>query len=82
MGAQSYTIAVSLWHTWLMSSLRDLTSQLQSISEELGDKALEILKRAHRAGESKRPDTERSLTQARRAVEKAINLLGRMSSDD
>lgn len=65
-----------------MSSLRDLTAQLQSISEELGDKALEILKQAHRTGESKRPDSERSLTQARRSVEKAINLLGRMNSDD
>lgn len=65
-----------------MSSLRDLATQLQSISEELGDKALEILKQAHQTGESKRPDSERSLTQARRSVEKAINLLGRMNSDD
>lgn len=65
-----------------MSSLHELTTQLQSISESLGDKALEILKQAHRTGESKRPDSERTLTQARRAVEKAINLLGRMSSGD
>lgn len=65
-----------------MSSIDELSSQLQSISEDLADKALEILKQANRLGESKRPDSERSLTQARRAVEKAINLLGRMSSDD
>lgn len=65
-----------------MSSLRDLSTRLQSISDELSEKALEILKEAHRTGESKRPDSERSLTQARRAVEKAINLLGRTSSDD
>lgn len=65
-----------------MSSLRELSTQLQSISDELSEKALEILKEAHRTGESKRPDSERSLTQARRAVEKAINLLGRTSSDD
>ena len=65
-----------------MSSISDLTTQLQSISEELADKALEVLKQAHRAGESKRPDIERTLTQARRAVEKAVNLLGRTNSDD
>jgi hypothetical protein len=65
-----------------MSSIHELTIQLQSISEELSDQALEVLKQAHRAGESKRPDSERTLTQARRAIEKAINLLGRMSSND
>lgn len=65
-----------------MSSIDELSTQLQSISEELSDKALEVLKQAHRTGESKRPDSERTLTQARRAVEKAINLLGRVSSND
>ena len=65
-----------------MPSIGDLTTQLQNISEELADKALEILKQAHRAGDSKRPDAERILTQARRAVEKAVNLLGRTNSDD
>lgn len=65
-----------------MSSIDDLVAQLHSISEELADKALDALKQAHRAGESKRPEVERTLTQARRAVEKALNLLGRTNSDD
>lgn len=65
-----------------MSSIDELTTQLQRISEEIADKALDVLKQAHRAGESKRPELERTLTQARRAVEKAVNLLGRTSSDD
>lgn len=65
-----------------MSTIDELTTQLQRISEELADKSLDALKQAHRAGESKRPELERTLTQARRAVEKAVNLLGRTSSDD
>ncbi len=54
-----------------------IVDQLKLISEQLGDKALLVLKQAHAAGESKRPDAERTLTQARRAVEKAISLLTR-----
>lgn len=75
MSEQSYTM-------YRMSSIDELSSQLQRISEELADKALDVLKQAHRAGESKRPEVERTLTQARRAVEKAVNLLGRTNSDD
>ena len=51
--------------------------QLKLISDQLGDRALSVLKEAHAAGESKRPEEERTLTQARRAVEKAISLLTR-----
>lgn len=65
-----------------MSSIHDLVTQLQMISGELADKSLDALREAHRQGESKRPDSERTLTQARRAVEKAIQLLERRSSDD
>ena len=65
-----------------MSTVDELTAQLQIISDELGDKALDILMQAHRRGETKRPDSERAITQARRAIEKAISLLGRMNSDD
>jgi len=53
----------------------ELIDKLKGISEQLADKALDALKQAHAAGESKRPDIERTLTQARRAVEKAISLL-------
>ncbi len=55
----------------------ELIEKLKGISEQLADKALDALKQAHAAGESKRPEIERTLTQARRAVEKAISLLFR-----
>ena len=54
-----------------------IIDQLKLISDQLGDRALSVLKEAHAAGESKRPAEERTLTQARRAVEKAISLLTR-----
>ncbi len=54
-----------------------IIDQLKLISDQLGDRALSVLKEAHAAGESKRPEEERTLTQARRAVEKAISLLTR-----
>ena len=53
----------------------ELINKLKGISEQLADKALDALNQAHAAGESKRPEIERTLTQARRAVEKAISLL-------
>ena len=56
---------------------QEIVQKLKLISEQLADKALTVLKRSHAAGESKRPELERTLTQARRAIEKAISLLGR-----
>lgn len=53
----------------------EIIQQLRNISETLGDRALSVLKEAHALGESKRPEIERTLTQARRAIEKAISLL-------
>lgn len=60
-----------------MSDLDDIIQRLRSVSEDLADRAIAILSEASRAGESKRPDAERVVTQARRAVEKAIVLLER-----
>ena len=54
-----------------------IIDQLKLISDQLADRALSVLKEAHTAGESKRPEAERTLTQALRAVEKAISLLTR-----
>ena len=59
-------------------SIDDMISRLESISEELADKALDALKSAHREGAVKRPETERQLTTARRAIEKAIGVLTRL----
>jgi len=54
---------------------QEIVEQLRNISETLADRALTALKEAHALGESKRPEIERILTQARRAIEKAIGLL-------
>lgn len=62
--------------------LRDIIDRLQRVSEELADRALLELKEAHRAGATKRPESEKSLSQARRAVEKAIAVLSRSDSGD
>jgi uncharacterized Ntn-hydrolase superfamily protein len=59
-------------------SINDMISRLESISEELADMALDALKSAHREGAVKRPETERQLTTARRAIEKAIGVLTRL----
>ncbi len=59
-------------------SINDMISRLESISEELADKALDALKSAHREGAVKRPEIERQLTTARRAIEKAIGVLTRL----
>jgi hypothetical protein len=61
-----------------VASVEEIVSNLQGVSEDLADKALDALKEAHRAGETKRPELERQLTQARRAVEKAIGVLSRL----
>ena len=65
-----------------MADLDDIIERLRSASEDIADRALSVLSESSRAGETKRPDAERALTQARRAVEKAINLLERMPSTD
>lgn len=61
-----------------MSEFDDIVERLRSVSEDLSDHAIRILSEASRSGATKRPDTERTITQARRAVEKAIVLLERM----
>lgn len=62
-----------------MAGLDDLVAQLRSVSEDLADRAISVLSEASRAGETRRPEAERALTQARRAVEKAIAILERQS---
>jgi hypothetical protein len=65
-----------------MADLDNIVERLRSASEDIADRALSVLSEAARAGETKRPEAERTLTQARRAVEKAINLLERMPSTE
>lgn len=58
-----------------------LAERLDAISEEIAEAALDDLKGAVRRGDQKRSSTERTLTQARRAVEKAAHLLRSLDED-
>jgi hypothetical protein len=49
--------------------------RLEAIAEELGDLAIIRLRESIDAGGTERPVDEKRLTQTRRAVEKAINIL-------
>jgi hypothetical protein len=63
-------------------SFDSLAERLDAISEEVADTALNELKAAVRRGEQKRPAAERTLTQARRAIEKAAHLLRSLDGDE
>lgn len=59
----------------------DLRIQLESISEQLEDRIFTMLREASEAGETQRPPSEKVLTRARSAVDKAVHLLERLESD-
>ena len=59
-----------------MARYADLASRLEEIGAELDELSLDLLHEAVAEGATKRPDADRALTQARRAVEKAAHLLG------
>ena len=60
----------------------DIADRLDAIAEDLAECAMSELSSAIRRGEQKRPAVERSLTQARRAVEKATHLLRSIQTHD
>ena len=53
----------------------DIRGRLEAIAEELADLAIIRLREPIEAGGHELPVDERRLTRARRAVEKAVNLL-------
>ena len=67
-----------------MSDLNSLADRLQAIVEELDEIAFDRLRLAAGEGQRARPDDDRELTKARRAVEKAVVVLRRSdaASDD
>ena len=58
-----------------MPDIDDIRSRLETIAEELGDRALDVLREAVERGETSRPPEERKLTRARSAVERALSIL-------
>lgn len=63
-----------------MTKYAELAGRLAGIGGELDDLSLELLHDAMAEGATKRPDADRVLTQARRAVEKAVRLLESLDS--
>jgi hypothetical protein len=53
----------------------DIRHRLESISEEMSDLAIQRLRESIDAGGHELPVDEKRLTRARRAVDKAVNLL-------
>jgi hypothetical protein len=58
-----------------VTDLDDLRARLAAISEELADAGMEVLRQAVADGATRRPDAERRIAQARRAVERAVAAL-------
>ncbi len=60
----------------------DIRSRLEAIAEELADLAIARLRDSIDAGGTELPVDERRITRARRAVEKAVHLLGAPDDGD
>lgn len=58
-----------------MSDVGGLAAQLENIAEQLDEMAFDQLREAVAEGAVERPRTDKSLMQARRAIEKAAHLL-------
>ena len=56
-------------------AIERLAAELERIAEELNDVSMSILADAIGAGSTERPATEKKVSQARRAVEKALGHL-------
>ena len=62
-----------------MTRYQVLADRLRDIADELDGASFELLHDAVADGATKRPDADKVITQARRAVEKAAALLDRLS---
>jgi ElaB/YqjD/DUF883 family membrane-anchored ribosome-binding protein len=62
-----------------MVDVSDIMTRLEAIADELGEMTMNILTQAIQDGQTSRPQQEKSLSQARRSVEKALQQLGKSS---
>lgn len=65
-----------------MNRYEQIADRLRGIAEELDDASFDLLQDAIADGATTRPDEDKTLTQARRAVEKAVTLLDRLATGD
>jgi hypothetical protein len=63
-----------------MSRYEELVERLDEIGNELDELAFDLLQQAVADGATERPAADRTLTQARRAVEKAAGLLRQLEA--
>lgn len=56
--------------------VKQAIADLERVAEQLTDVSMRLLADAIEAGSTKRPDSEKRVSQARNAVDKAIRLLG------
>lgn len=60
----------------------EIKQRLEAIGEELADLALDTLRQSVEEGCARPPAAEKRLTQARRAVERAVSALAEIDSQD
>jgi hypothetical protein len=63
-----------------MSRYEELVERLEAIGNELDELAFDLLQQAVADGATERPAADRTMTQARRAVEKAAGLLRQLEA--
>jgi hypothetical protein len=63
-----------------MTRYQELAERLEAIGVELDELSFDLLQQAVADGATQRPAADRTLTQARRAVEKAAGLLRRLQA--
>jgi len=59
----------------MQKRLAEVGDDLHRIAEQLTEMSVDVLREALESGDTKRPDVDKKLSQARRAVEKAARLL-------
>ena len=65
-------------HILSSDQFEDVVSQLRAISDILDERAMSMLREAIEAGASKPSAQEKTVIQARRAIEKAVSLLTKL----
>lgn len=62
--------------------LDEVREALSALAERLSDVAIDALREAVAAGETRRPEIERRVTRARHAVERAVGILAGAEAGD
>ena len=62
--------------------IAEIQMRLESITEELTDVSVDVLRTALESGETTRPAIDKKLGQARRAVEKAARILEQVNAPE